>query len=263
MGYILITGASSGLGSEFARQLAAEGHDLILVARRRDLLDALAAELITLNGIMTRSFTVDLSDLDAVAELAKTLKTEGLELDGLINNAGYGLLGDFSSMPLEGQLGMINLNVTSLMAVTHHMLPLFTQSAGNFIINVGSVASFIAIPSFAVYAASKAAVLSFSDALGTELSERGISVSTLCPGATATEFMDVAKIPKKAMKGTKFMTSEEVVKESLAKRDTAIVVTGGSNRMQVNMAKFMPRSYLRRKMANRRKGILKRKTAKA
>ena len=257
MSYILISGASAGLGTCFARQLAAEKKDLILVARRGDRLEALASELSEKFGIAVKIIAADLSELSVVSGLAKGLKAEGTKLSGLINNAGYGTMGDFKEGDLSAQVGMIELNVTSLIAMTHALLPLFEDHGERFIINVGSVASFFPLPSFAVYAASKAAVLSFSDALGSELAEDGITVSALCPGPTSTEFMDVAGIPEKATRNINFMTADEVVRQSLAERDQPIVITGKSNRRQVLMGKFMPKSFIRKQAMKRRRSRMR------
>ena len=184
----LITGASAGLGAEFARQCAARGEALALVARRRDRLEALAAEL----GGDVHVFAADLRREGAAASLIAELEAEGLGVDTLINNAGFGLAGKFADRPLARQSEMIDLNVRTLVELCHLVLPAMRARGTGAICNVASTAAFQPGPNMAVYYATKAFVLSFTEALHHELKGSGISVSALCPGPTATEFGEVA-----------------------------------------------------------------------
>lgn len=246
MNYTLITGASAGIGAVFAKQLAAEGRNLILSARRQDKLEALAQELRQQYGIDTQIVTADLATPEGSQALFAAISRQGWKVNGLINNAGFGDRGLFSVLSLERQLQMIQLNVTSLVELTYRLLPSIRQHSDAFIINVASTAAFQAGPNMAVYYASKAFVLSFSEALHEELKKDKIYVSALCPGATESEFAQEAN-----MTGTKLfkagaMTAEAVVKKSLQRRKKAIVITGWKNIFGVWSGKLSPRSVTRK-----------------
>ncbi len=246
MKYTLITGASAGLGSEFAKQLAQQGQNLILTARRKDKLEALATELENNYAIQTQILSADLASPEGSKQIADAIDEQGWQLDGLINNAGFGERGLFSDIPLARQLNMIQVNVTSLIDLTYRLLPKLRKQPGAFIINVASTAAFQAGPNLAVYYASKAFVLSFSEALHEELKTTGISVSTLCPGATHTEFAAAANMTDTKLFKAGAMTAARVVEIALAKKRRAIVITGWKNIFGVWSAKLSPRCITRK-----------------
>lgn len=245
MSHVLITGASSGIGSIFARELAAQKHNLILVARREDRLQALATELATQHGIDAQVVAADLASPAGVDTLVKAVTEHNWQLSGLINNAGFGERGRFGKLALQRQLDMIQVNITSLVALTHQLLPNLRQQTGSFIINVASTAAFQAGPNMAIYYATKAFVLSFSEALHEELKGK-IAVSTLCPGATATEFASEAHLSDSLLFKAGTTSPEMVVKKALAKRQAAIVIPGVRNLLMVWLGKLSPRLVTRR-----------------
>lgn len=248
MSYTVITGASAGIGTEFARQLAQTGHDLILVARRKDKLEQLANELRESNGVEVSCFTIDLADPTGSEKLTDEICKANLSVNGLINNAGFGDRGAFIDLPQERQMQMIQLNVNTLVELTHRLLPMMLTQDNPYIINVASTAAFQAGPNMAVYYATKAFVLSFTEALHEELRPKGVTVSALCPGPTLSEFAEEANISDSNLFKAGAMTSAEVVKQALANKDSAIVVAGWQNRLSVRLSKFSPR-FLTRKVA--------------
>ena len=184
----LITGASAGLGAEFARQCAKRGEALALAARRRDRMQALANEL----GGDVHIFEADLSKTGSAASLIAAVEAQGLSVGTLINNAGFGLAGKFADRPLATFSEMIDLNVRTLTELCHLVLPAMRGRGQGAILNIASTAAFQPGPNMAVYYATKAYVLSFTEALHHELKGTGIRVSALCPGPTHSEFSDVA-----------------------------------------------------------------------
>ncbi|MDE1171338.1 MAG: SDR family oxidoreductase [Verrucomicrobium sp.] len=191
----LLTGASAGLGAEFARQLAPrlEGGILILTARRADRLAALAGELKAAHPALTlHTFTADLADPPSVAALGGMLEEAGLRPDLLVNNAGLGDIGLFETAAPERLDAMLRVNVEALTVLTRALLPGMVRRGRGTVVNVGSVAGFLALPTFAVYAATKAYVNSFSEALAWELKGTGVTVTAVCPGPVPTEFSEVA-----------------------------------------------------------------------
>ncbi len=215
----LITGASAGLGEEFARQLAPQAGTLILVARRLDKLEALKAELEAGQQFLSvRVYGCDLADEHAVDGLITWLHAEGFPIDFLVNNAGVGDHGAFESSDWPRVRGMMAVNIAALTRLTHAMLPTLKRSSGAAILNVSSVASLLPLPGMAVYAATKAYVTSFSEALRLELRDSGVTVTALCPGPVNTEFGDVAsRGPQDSMQSPELfkVTPAEVVRESL------------------------------------------------
>jgi uncharacterized protein len=184
----LVTGASAGIGRELAKLFAQDHYDLVLVARNVSRLAKFADELKQQFGITTKSFPVDVAAAAAPQFLFDQLQREGIAVDVLVNNAGYGKLGAFAEVPLEETLGQIQLNVTALTHLTKLFLgPMLEQKSGK-ILNVASTAGFQPGPLMAVYYATKAYVISFSEALANELQSTGVTVTCLCPGATDTEF---------------------------------------------------------------------------
>lgn len=243
--YTLITGASSGIGESLAREYAEGGHDLILTARRTDRLEKLAGQLREQHGRTVEVISADLGNPDGVAELADTIIDRGWALMGLVNNAGFGDSGAFSKRPREKQLAMIQVNVTALVDLTHRLLPTLERAQAPFIINVASVAAFQAGPNMAVYYASKAFVLSFSESLSEELRGR-VSVSALCPGPTASEFAERAEASKANLFKMGTMSSQKVAAIGIKNHRNTIVVPGVRNKLMVWGGKITPRALLRR-----------------
>jgi len=188
----LVTGASAGLGRELARLAAKDGHDLVLVARRRERLEALAGELNSAHGVQVAVIAADLSDLSATAAIAERLRADGKQVDFLINNAGFGSCGPFSTAALAREVEMIHLNIRALVQLTHVFLPEMLARKSGRILNVASIAGFLPGPYMATYYASKAFVLSFTEALSSELLGTGVTITAACPGPTETEFGTVA-----------------------------------------------------------------------
>lgn len=191
--WVLITGASSGFGEEFARQYAAQGKSLVLVARRLDKLQALSAQLRQRFAIEVMVEQVDLSSIPAVIELHKRLSERNIVVDVLINNAGHGLQGPFLDQPLDHSQAMIDLDIASLTAMTHLFATDMRARKRGHILMVASLLSFQGVKNFAVYSAAKAYVLRFSDALHRELKRDGVVVTALCPGMSDTGFAQSAR----------------------------------------------------------------------
>jgi hypothetical protein len=194
--WALITGASGGIGEAFARQLAALGKNLVVVARSGDRLEAVSAELAARHGVQTQVIAADLARPDAAASVFAKTEHLGLKIDLLVNNAGFGKAGDFTELPFDAQADMLRLNINTLMELTRLYLPAMRRRRCGGVINVASNAAFQPVPYMAVYGASKAFVLSFSEAVSEEVRQDGVIVMALCPGATATGFWKVAGLPE-------------------------------------------------------------------
>ncbi len=243
-----MTGASSGIGLEIARIYAGKGRDLVLTARRTDRLDALKAELAAAHpSIRIATVTVDLERPEGAETLLAAVAAEGLAIGTLVNNAGFGLRGRFATMPYADQAAMVELNVTTLTRLCRLVLPDMLGRRSGGIVNVASTAAFQAIPFMGVYAATKAYVLSLSEALHEEARPHGVVVTALCPGPTATEFTKRADLEKSKMfEGA--MDARAVAEEGIAGHEAgrAIVVTGARNRLGAIGAQLMPRQLVRR-----------------
>ena len=242
----LITGASAGLGEGFARALAAQGEHLILTARRTDRLAALAAEL--RDRVQVDLFTADLADPAAPAQLLADIAAADLTVDQLVNNAGYGLRGAVAEMDADALLGIIDVNCRALVALSRGVLPGMIARRSGGILNIASTAAFQPGPWMAVYYASKAFVLSFSEALHEEAREHGVRVAALCPGPTHTEFAERA-----GMGDMKLFTSlasgpDAVVRDGLAalNRNTAVKISGAMNAALAESIRLTPRFLARR-----------------
>jgi short-subunit dehydrogenase len=188
----LITGASAGIGSEFARQLAAMGHNVTLVARRRERLDELAHDLQNRHGVTAAVHAADLGDASARHELIEAVRAGGKHVAALVNNAGFGSFGRFQTMPKDRELAMVELNVVALTELTGAFVPAMVERGAGAILNVGSTAGFQPMPGNVTYAATKAYVNSFSEGLHHDLAGTGVSCTVLCPGPVRTEFVDSA-----------------------------------------------------------------------
>lgn len=239
----LVTGASSGIGSVFARQLAKAGHPLILVARRAERLEALAAELREQHGVAVTVLPTDLARPEAIASLAETISARGLEVDLLVNNAGLGQHGPFAETPWEAELRMIELNMTALTALTRRFLPGMIARKRGGVINVASTAAFQPIPFMAVYAATKAYVLSLSEALAEEAAPHGVKVVCLCPGPTESEFAERAEFKTDIIDKAPTMSAESVVAEALDayRHGRTVAVPGLLNNLSALAPRFTPR----------------------
>lgn len=239
----LVTGASAGLGVDFARQLSARGHRLVLVARRRDRLEALAAELGN-----TRAVALDLGAPGAAAALMADLAAHGEQVELLVNNAGFGLAGPFAELDGPRQRQMIDLNCGALAELAHAVLPAMIARKSGAILNVASSAAFQPGPGMAVYFATKAFVLSFSEALHEEVRRHGVTVTALCPGPTATEFGAVAGWGGNALIDKISARSADVVRAGLAALDRrkAVMIPGLANKAGAQGHRLLPRAWLRR-----------------
>src|SRR5438128_1652628 len=229
MNTTLITGASSGIGEAFARALAARGHNLLLVARSEDKLMTLCSELGRIRSIHCQHVAMDLSKPESPGRLFEETQTRELEIDLLINNAGFGSMGDFATLDLERELNMIDLNVRSLVELTHRFLQSMRERKRGSIINVASTAGFQGVPFMATYAATKAFVLSFSEALWEENRSYGITVMALCPGVTETGFFVASRMQKPPARFSQ--SSEDVVETALRglKRGQSSIISGWPN----------------------------------
>jgi len=229
----LITGASSGIGEAFARRLATLGKNVILVARSKDRLAALAGELAAQHGVQAHVVAADLARPGAAASVFAETERLGLAVDLLVNNAGFSKAGEFTAIPLDVQAGMARLNVNTLMELTRLYLPAMCQRRRGGVINVASTAAFQPVPYMAVYGATKAFVLSFSEALAEEVRQDGVTVMALCPGATATGFWKVAGIWEDRL--NTMQSADEVVMVALRglERRKSSVIPGFRNRLVV------------------------------
>lgn len=239
----LITGASAGLGVEFARQLSRRGHALVLAARRKERLEDLAKELGN-----ARAVAIDLSKKDAAAKLMADVAANGEEIEILVNNAGFGLIGKFAELDAKRERQMIDLNVGTLTDLCRAVAPQMIARKSGGIINVASTAAFQPGPKMAVYFATKAFVLSLTEAIHEELKPHGVHVTCLCPGPTRTEFGDVAGFGGNGMFDRVAMESPEVVKAGLEglEKNRAVVVPGAVNKIGAASTRFAPRSVVRK-----------------
>ena len=239
----LVTGASAGLGVEFARQLSKRGHALVLAARRTDRLEELASELGN-----ARALAIDLSKANSTSKLMADLNANGEVVDVLVNNAGFGLVGRFAELDARRQRQMIDLNVGALTDLARAIAPGMIERKGGAILNVASTAAFQPGPKMAVYFATKAFVLSLSEALHEELKPHGIKVSCLCPGPTRTEFGEVAGFGGNAAFDRFAMGAAEVVEQGLdgLDRNKAVVITGLVNKLGAFATRLAPRSAVRK-----------------
>lgn len=243
----LITGASAGLGVDFARQLAARGERLVLVARRKERLDALAAEIGN-----ARVVALDLGVAGAADRLMADLAEHGERVAGLVNNAGFGLAGRFADLDGARQRQMIDLNCGALTELAHAVLPAMIAAGKGAILNVASTAAFQPGPGMAVYFATKAFVLSFSEALHEEVRGHGVTVTALCPAPTATEFGEVAGWGGNAMIDKLSARSADVVRAGIAAMDRgrAVAIPGLVNKAGAQGHRLLPRWLLRKVTAS-------------
>jgi short-subunit dehydrogenase len=244
----LITGASSGIGKELARVFARQGHPLVLVARDEQRLDQLAHELRTGFGVVVEVVPQDLAGEGAVQEVINKLEQKSIVVDVLVNNAGFDVYGNFWETDLVGELQMIQVNQVALTELCKYLLGGMRERGGGKILNVGSTGSFIPTPFNAVYAATKAYVLSFSESLAEELRGSGVTVTVLCPGATRTEFQQRAGITSARLLKFGLMDAKSVAECGYrgVMKGKRIVVPGLLNKIQVFATRLLPRSLMTR-----------------
>jgi short-subunit dehydrogenase len=243
----LVTGASGGIGLDLVRLLAADGHDVVLVARSAGRLEEIAAEVSGRFKVRCEVVPADLSRPEGIEAVMAALSQKGLEVEVLINNAGFGLFGHFATTELGKELEMIQLNIATLTALTKKVLPGMIQRRKGRILNVGSTGSFQPAPLMAVYGATKAYVLSFSEAIANELAGTGVTVTALCPGPTETGFVAAAKMgPSRMFKGPAVMSSPEVARIGyralMAGR--RVMVPGMFNKIGAFFAQIGPRGMV-------------------
>ena len=248
---VLVTGASSGIGLELARCFAADKSNLILVARTREALEKLAGELRGQHGIQVQVIVADLSRPEAPQEIFEETGRAGVVVDVLVNNAGFGLHGAFSELPLKRQGEMIQVNVAALVELTGLFLPAMLRQHRGGILNVGSVAGFVPGPYMGVYYATKAFVLSFSEALFEELRGTGVSVTDLCPGPTETNFSQVARSHRVRQASAAKMSAQAVAVAGhrAFRQGQCLSVPGASNVVLAKGSRLVPRSFLRKTVA--------------
>ena len=241
---ILITGASSGIGAELARELASRGYGLTLVARRRDRLEELASTL----DVETDVITCDLSDAAERKKLVAKLHEGGREVVGVCNNAGYGTVGSFAELDLEREVGEVTLNCEALVELTGSFVPDMVERGEGAVLNVASTASFQPLPGMATYAATKAFVRSFSEAVHAELSGTGVSVTCLCPGFTETEFAETAGAGSFEAKfpGFVVLDAKDVAREAVDGMvdGSRSVVPGLVHKAHALSSRFVPNTFL-------------------
>ena len=244
--WTLITGASSGIGEAFARKLASQGKNVLLVARTESKLAALCNELGRANNVNAQYVALDLTEKDAPTKLFDETTRRNLEVEMLINNAGFGSMGDFLELDLERELEMIDLNIKALVALTHLFLKPMRERGGGSIINVASTAGFQPVPYMTTYAATKAFVLSFSDALWEENRAHGIKIMALCPGVTDTNFFVASEMERPPMRISQ--TPEQVVETAFKglKRGRGHVISGWANYFLAESERLVPRSLVTR-----------------
>ncbi|SMP59641.1 hypothetical protein SAMN06265222_106254 [Neorhodopirellula lusitana] len=251
----LITGASSGIGLELTKLFAASGDNVVLVARSEDKLNDLAANVRSQHDITATVIPADLSTPDAVDHLSDQLRDRSLEIDTLVNNAGFGMLGKFSEMSADRQTNMLMVNVVALTRLTRKLLPGMLKRKTGGVLNVGSIAAYQAGPNMAVYYASKAYVLSFTEALREEVAGSGLHITCLEPGATETGFGEDSGMGSLDMFASQTMTAEVVAKAGYQgyRSNEDIVIPGWKNRLMVTGTSFLPR-FATRKMVGKMQG---------
>lgn len=248
----LVTGASSGIGEEIAKQLAAAGAHLVLVARRADRLEALAAELSAAHGIRARAFALDLAAPNAAAELFAGTEGAGETIDILVNNAGFGQEGNFLDLPLAKHLAVNHLNMTVLTELCWHYGNAMRARGEGWILNTASVGGFAPVPKLAIYTSGKAYVLSLGEALSEEVQPHGVTVTTLCPGGTWTEFMSIAGQTVDGIKKLGMMSAESVARAGLKglARGERVVVPGVMYKASMPLLRLLP-SMLKVKLTDK------------
>ncbi len=248
----LITGASAGLGAELAWLFAAAKHDVVLVARRQDKLDALAKDIQAKHEVKAHVLAEDLAKPGAAARIASALEKLGIDIEFLVNNAGFGGTGAFAERELGREMEMVQVNIVALLELTHLLLPAMIARKSGRVLNIGSTAGFVPGAFMAVYYASKAFVNSFTEALSVELAGTGVTATVSCPGATATEFAQVAGNDKTPLFKSRVMGAREVAEDAYhaMMRGEAMSVAGFMNKVRIASLRLAPRGMARNVAAN-------------
>jgi short-subunit dehydrogenase len=243
-----VTGASSGIGAEIARGLARRGHGVTLAARREDRLKELAEEISGEHGVRAETVSVDVSDIDSRKRLKPDIEERGLTVEVLVNNAGFGSGGKFTKLDAEEEASLIRTNVEAVVALTGHFLPGMVERGQGAILNLASLISFQPMPFQATYGASKAAVLSHTEAIHEELRGTGVTITAICPGPVRTEFGEQGgfggaddKIP-----GFVWLEADKVAEDAIAGMESGdrVVVPGALNRIAASAGHYTPRAML-------------------
>jgi short-subunit dehydrogenase len=243
----LITGASAGLGAALAPHFATDGHDVVLVARRRDKLEALASELRDTCKIAAHVIVEDLAAPGATERIVAELGSRGVKVEFLVNNAGFGATGAFATQTLGRCLDMVHVNIVALMTLTRLLLPGMIARGSGRVLNIGSTAGFLPGPFMALYYASKAFVNSFTEALAVELRGTGVTATVSCPGATDTEFAQVAGSDDSPLFKSGVMDTREVAQEAYRAmmRGDVVAIPGFRNKFRMATLRLAPRSVAR------------------
>ena len=244
--FALVTGASSGLGEEFARQLAHRGCNLVLSGRSREKLETLASDLARINGVAARVVTADLAQPGGAEQLALIVDDLGVTIDHLINNAGFGSAGNFAETDAQRQTTMVRVNCESIVCLAGHFLPGMVKRNRGGIINVGSTAAYQPTPFMATYGASKAFVVSFSAALASELENSDVRVLACCPGPVPTGFQAAAGMPEGSILNFAKLEPNDVVQSTLDAyaAGRVVFVPGAVNSVQTALSKMLPRAVV-------------------
>lgn len=245
---VIVTGASSGIGADIARSLAGRGHNVVLVARREDRLAELAGELAGGHGVRAETVACDLQKQRPRKRLLLEIADLGLQVDGVVNNAGFGTAGRFQRLDPEREAEMVRLNCEAVVALCGHFAPQMVERGAGAILNVASTASFQPLPTMATYSASKAFVLAFTQALGADLHGTGVSATALCPGPVKTEFIDVAELEREAsmLPEAVWVSSPDVAEAGVRGMESGrgVVIPGVLNRLTSIGGQHVPRSLL-------------------
>jgi hypothetical protein len=241
--WALVTGASAGIGKALAEELAAGGTNLVLTARRRERLEDLARTLSTAHKIRAEIFVADLAKPAAPAEILAFTRAKNIQVDLLINNAGFGAYGEFSTSDVSRQLEMVQVNCAAVVQLTHLFLPAMIERRSGDILILASTASFQAVPYITTYAATKAFDLSFAEGLAEELKPHGIRVCALCPGSTESEFREVASQSNVPAANTRSETAEKVARTGLKAlaAGKSYVISGAGNYLGAHAQRLVPR----------------------
>ena len=247
--YALITGASTGIGKELAYRFAQDGIPVILVSRSKGKLDGVAKEVEDRFQVSAEVLAMDLAQPQSARALDDVIKSKGLQVSHLVNNAGFGIYGKFVEQEIGDVSRMLQLNLVTLTELTHIYAQSFVRSGGGGIMNVASIAGFMPTPYSSCYGASKAYVLCFSESINAELRGTGVHVTAVCPGATETEFFDRANINVAKLKNV-MMSAEAVASEGYKayKEKKPLVITGGMNKAMVGINRLFPREWSTRAM---------------
>jgi short-subunit dehydrogenase len=244
--WAVVTGASAGIGKALAAELAVCGANLVLVARRKDRLAELAAELTASHGIKAEICAVDLAESSGPAEVFKFTQGKGIEVELLVNNAGFGAYGEFQTVPLDRQLEMVQVNVAAVVQLTHLYLQGMVARRSGYVLVVASTAAFQGVPYISSYGATKGFDLLFAEALAEEMGPHGVRVCALCPGSTTSEFFDVAGQPTRILR--KRETAEKVARTGLKAlaHGKHYVISGWMNYLSTHFQRVVSRRFVTR-----------------